>query len=441
VNDATYPGLAMTTIGNTGIFDPGRNAARAAVNAHATNINGATSIGAGVQLARNTLSPVAGFQDKALLVFTDGQENTAPMIADVLGDIDNRTFAIGLGNAQQVSTSALTALTNGTGGYLLLTGLLSASTEDYFLLSKYFLQILAGVTNTDIVTDPTGFLTHGSAVQIPFVLTEADIESTVLLLTDIPAIDLAVRTPAGTLITPANAPGFGVNYSDAGTTRYYRYTLPVAIGGGAAAGTWEAVLKFNDVEFRRYCQESTQPGGIPGKSPCARNGVRYSLSAMAWSNLRMKATLAQSSMQPGATLTLRASLTEYEVPVEDRAGVVAQVTRPDGSTVMMNLADTGGGVFEASLTAVLSGVYRFHVIASGTTLRGVPFTREQLLTGAVFPGGDDPLPHGTQPGSQSLCCMLGCLLKEKSVTDFLERQKLNAEAIRKCVQECCRKRQ
>lgn len=49
------------------------------------------------------------------------------MIADVLADIDDRTFAIGLGNAQQVSTAALTVLTKGTGGDVLLTGLLSAS--------------------------------------------------------------------------------------------------------------------------------------------------------------------------------------------------------------------------------------------------------------------------------------------------------------------------
>ena len=152
MNDPTYPGLAVTAISTGGIFDPGRTAARAAVQAHATNVNGSTSIEAGVALGRSTVSPVTGFQDKALIVFTDGLENTPPMIADVLGDIDQRTFAIGLGNAQQVSTAALTALTHGTGGYLLLTGLLSTSADDYFRLSKYFLpQIPRGrASSTDI---------------------------------------------------------------------------------------------------------------------------------------------------------------------------------------------------------------------------------------------------------------------------------------------------
>jgi hypothetical protein len=388
-----------------------------------------------VQLARNVLNPVAGFQDKALIVFTDGLENTPPMIADVLGDIDQRTFAIGLGNAQQVSTAALTALTHGTGGNLLLTGLLSSSTEDYFLLSKYFLQILAGVTNTDIVRDPTGFITHGSVVTTPFVLNETDIESTVVLLTDIPAVDLAIQTPAGDLITPANAAAVGVNYSDAGTKRYYRYTLPVAIGAGARAGTWKAILKLNDAEFRKYCGE--QAHGAATHAPCARNGVRYSVTAMAWSNLRMRAQLSQNSLEPGATMTLRAVLDEYGVPVARRAGVTAEMTRPDGTSDVLALTEVQDGIHEASTVAAQSGVYRFHVMASGTTMRGLPFTREQLLTGAVFAGGDQPLPHGGT-GSANLCCLLGCLLHDKAVVAFLRQHKLDPEALRRCVEDCCR---
>ena len=63
------------------------------------------------------------------------------------------TFRVTAGPAAPYAV--FTALTHGTGGYLLLTGLLSTSADDYFRLSKYFLQILAGVTSTDIVRDPT----------------------------------------------------------------------------------------------------------------------------------------------------------------------------------------------------------------------------------------------------------------------------------------------
>ena len=434
VNDPTFPGLAVTAIGNAGIFDPGRTAVRNAINAHATNPNGSTSIGAGVQLARNTLNPVAGFTDKALIVFTDGIENTAPMIADVLGDIDNRTFAIGLGNAQQVSSAALTALTNGTGGDLLLTGLLSGSTEDYFLLSKYFLQILAGVTNTDIVTDPTGFITQGSVVTVPFVINESDIEATVVLLTDIPAVDVFVETPSGAVITPANAAGSGVDYADAGTKRYYRYALPVVIGAGQQTGTWKAILKLNEGDFHKYCGEEQRKKD--GRQPCPRNGARYSVSAMTWSNLRMHASLHQDSLEPGATLTVRAKLDEYGIPVDHRASAVAELTLPDGSGAILGMPEVQPGTFEGSLLGSQSGVYKFHVLAKGVTLRGAPFTREQLLSGPVFPGGDDPLPVSPS-GAGSLCCLLECFLKDKTVIDWLKRQKLDARSIVKCLEECC----
>jgi Common central domain of tyrosinase/von Willebrand factor type A domain len=438
VNDPTYPGLAVTTIGNAGIFDPGRTAVRNAINAHATNPNGATSIGAGVQLARNDLNPVVGFTDKALIVFTDGLENTAPMIADVLGDVDQRTFAIGLGNAQQVSSAALTALTNGTGGDLLLTGLLSSSTEDYFLLSKYFLQILAGVTNTDIVKDPAGFITHGAVVTVPFVINETDIEVTVALLTDIPAVDLYLETPSGATITAASAPGVGVTFADAGTKRYYRFTLPVAIGPGQQAGTWKAILKLNDGAFRKYCGGDLDKA--QGRHACPRNGVRYSVSAMTWSNLRMSASLHQGSMEPGGTMTVRAKLDEYGIPVEHRASLAAALTLPDGSTSSLAMVEVQPGTFEGSVSGAQSGVYRFHVLATGVTIRGAPFTREKLLTGALFQGGNNPLPKGISGGSDSLCCLLQCLLKDKSVIKFLEHLKLDVGSIGHCVSGCCAKK-
>ena len=62
----------------------------------------------------------------------------------------------------------MNALANGTGGYLMLTGVLSASIDDYFRLSKYFMQILAGVTNNNIILDPSGYVAPGSKIRIPF---------------------------------------------------------------------------------------------------------------------------------------------------------------------------------------------------------------------------------------------------------------------------------
>src|SRR5262249_30248509 len=157
--------------------------------------------------------------------------------------------------------------------------------DDYFRLSKYFLQILAGVTNTQIVQDPADFLPPGAIVRIPFLVSEGDIESTVLLLTDIPAVRFSLETPAGAVITPAGAAAVRSSFNSPGTRSYYRHTLPLA-AAGAGVGTWQALLELDRERFDRFCKEQHSKLG-PG--PCERGGVRYSLSALAWSNLRFRA--------------------------------------------------------------------------------------------------------------------------------------------------------
>src|ERR1700694_4594649 len=122
-----------------------------------------------------------------------------------MGTINDRTFAIGLGTVQQVSVGALTSLANNTGGRLLLSGRLSPSIDDYFRLSKFFIQVLAGVKNINIVTDPSGYISRGMKGRIPFVLNETDIDSTVILLTDLHAVRFLVETPAGDIMDPVQA--------------------------------------------------------------------------------------------------------------------------------------------------------------------------------------------------------------------------------------------
>jgi len=397
-NDATYPGFAITKIQN----DANRFAARTAVSAYAVNPGGSTSVGDGVQLAHSLVTApavLAAFDRQAIIVFTDGLENMPQSIAAVMGGVTKPTYAIGLGNAQQVNTAALTSLTQGSGGYLLLTDLLSSNIDDYFLTTKYFQQILAGVSNTNLVVDPSGFIGPGTRIRIPFLLNETDIDCTVILNVDIPVIELAVETPAGDLITPVNAAGLGVNFTVGSNMSYYRFTLPVALGGGAGAraGTWHAVLAVDDKILLREASRSFGNNAAAAARVQA-HGARYSLSVESYSNLRMTARLDQTSFEPGATLTLRVNLTEYDQPVDHRASVSAELRRPDATTTTLSLMEVEPGVFETSIVAMMAGVYRFRALASGVTMRGLSFTREQTLTGAVFPGGDQPSPTGTGTG-------------------------------------------
>ncbi|HEY5156141.1 MAG TPA: M14 family zinc carboxypeptidase [Acidimicrobiales bacterium] len=443
-----YDRMAVQTAGPPSAFDPARATALGVIAAHAPNPAGMTAIGDGVEHAHNLLAATAGFDNQAMIVFTDGFETASKYIADVTGLINERVFAIGLGTADQVKPTALTALTNGTGGYLLLTGALGP--DDLFRLSKYYLQILAGVTNQDIVLDPEGAIKPGQKQRIPFDLNEADIGLDAILLgeTNLPVFQFALETPAGDVITPAvSGPGAGIDYVTAQGVSFYRGTLPLPIGtAGARAGRWHALLTLDETYYKRYL--STLDRYPDWYQSVLAHGIRYSLSVQSYSGLRLQGQLLQTSLEPGATLTVRAVLTEYGLPIPgSRATVRAEYSRPDGTTGLLALveADLGSGIYTGSTVAPLPGVYPFRVLAGGSTMRGRAFTREHLLTGAVWTGGDNPPPTTTddpQTGKDQICQLLSCLLSEKVIRPEFAEQLLAAgldlNTARKCLQRWCR---
>jgi hypothetical protein len=430
-DQAAYPGFSVTALTGTA-NDP--NLMNMVTTIDNLQPQGATSIGNGIALGRTTLNPVNAFAKKAMVVFTDGLENTSLFIADVMGSLDAQTFAIGLGTAQQVSAGALNAITSHTGGYVLLSGPLSPSIDDQFRLRKYFLQVLAGVLNTNIVTDPNGTIFAGAKIRIPFQLNEADIDATAILLVDRLGINFAIETPAGDVMTPASAAGLGAAYEVGSNMNFYRFTLPLALGAAPArAGTWYAIL---EMPGRKGANEAAVNDRLG-------NAVRYSFSVQSFTNLRMNARLSQNSLQPGASVTISATLSEYGIPVAHRATVGAELELPDNGQITLALSETQPGRFEASTVATLAGVYKIRVVASGVTMRGVRFTREQLLSATAILGGDNPLPTSgpsTKARDQELCRLIQCLLGPKSLGGFLAQQGIESKALSQCFEMWCRGR-
>ncbi len=212
--------------------------------------------------------------------------------------------------------AALTALCNNNNGFVLLTDTLTPDTSDFFLVKKSpFLEILAGVQNNQIIVDPVGKILPGQVLSVPFHLSDADIQATTILLTDIPALRMRLRTPAGDMIDPTLATSVGAQYTVGQNLVFYRYLLPLAVGAGAQSGTWNAVLEMDPAIVKRCKEDGCY--GIAATSiaqqPSVCQGVRYSVQVHAWSNLRMKARILQTSFAPGATLTVRAVLTEYTI--------------------------------------------------------------------------------------------------------------------------------
>jgi hypothetical protein len=414
----------------------GRMAAIGHINGPEIDPAGSTSIGAGVLNGKQTLddaqaaaSPYYGVT--AMVVLTDGMENTAPFLADVGGSITANTFAIGLGLPQNISVAALNTLTQGHNGYLLITGTLTP--DQSARLNKYFLQALAGVTNANVVLDPHGVLTAGAEHRIPFRVAETDMGLDVFLLCPAPgAVDFRLQTPDGSEITPATAAALGnIEYVQVARLGYYRLSLPAVPGheAGTHSGLWHAILRL-----RRE--------GRPGQGAVGGKGsLPYDLVVHCYSNLVLKANARQSDFEPGAEVTVIASLREYDVPVDHRAKVWADVTRPDGSTFTLRLNETEAGQYENGFATNLSGLYTIRALALGETFHGTPFQREQTVSAAVYPGGDRP-PRPEGDGKRFWCEILRCLLSEhvlgRKLLAELEDRGIDLKELVRCLEKACR---
>jgi hypothetical protein len=266
------------------------------------------------------------------------------------------------------------------------------------------MQILANVTNTQIVRDPSGYISVGMKLKIPFSLCEADITAKVILLNEFPIINLAVEMPDGQLISPANAATFNATFqSNSHDTVTCSFPLPVLHGATQNhSGTWYAVLEVDPVLYKRYLAQDSKPNGS-----LKTKGTKYNVSMHSFSNLKMTSRLDQTSLEPGAMMNLHAYLTEYRIPLVQHASVVAEVERPDHTKTNVVLSESDPGVHQGSMQANMAGIYRFNVLATGVDYKGKPFTREQLHTGSVFAGGDNPVSTGGndgRPGIAEACC-------------------------------------
>ncbi|MDQ4096663.1 MAG: tyrosinase family protein, partial [Actinomycetota bacterium] len=408
---------------------------------------GATGIGAAVVESADALADAQAaasppYDVQGLVVLTDGNENVAPFIADVASSINAHTFAVGFGTPANVSAAALSALANGTGGYLLVTGALDQ--DQTFRLSKYFLQILAGVTNAAVVVDPTNVLVPGPWHRIPFTLTEADYGADVILLTPAPKlVEFRLETPDGTVIDPSTVSAEPlVAFIEGRWVTYYRMALPALAARpfGSHAGEWRALVRLRGghEDGRRVRFVATdQVGGW-----ARRGALPYSLIVHAQSSLSFTAQLTQRTVEPGDPIIISARLSEYGVGVSGARRVWAEVTDPEGGEFPVEFDDQGDGRFQGSFRGAFNGVYVARVRAAGTTMSGTPFRRELTLTAMVNAGGLPAPETGGSYGERGhdrgdLGRLLECLLSKEVtgslVDEILSRYGGSREALERCL--------
>jgi len=392
---------------------------------------GATSIGGGIIAAKAALDAAAGtFTKRAMIVLTDGLENTPPMIIpDAAASLNDHTFAIGFGQAAAISTAALNSITQNHGGYLIVTG--PVTPEENFALTEYFLKIQAGISNSSAVLDPRGELAFGTTHRIPFQLTRADYGVDVVLLSPAPfLIDFRLETPTGKIIDPGVAGAeAAITFISTPRVSYYRCSLPMLAKDpdGSHAGQWHALLGLSDKAKGAERQLAAQ---------LRRGALPYSLLAHAYSNLEFRPSLSQSGFEPGATVDLRVVLNQYDIPLQTPATVWADIKHPDGTSSMLMLNRTSAGRYSSSFIAADAGIYTATIRARGVTLEGQKFHREQRFTAVTFAGGN----QNAQPADDRACQLLHCL--EGSIgpklQKELEERGFDLKRFEKCLEEKCR---
>ena len=124
-----------------------------------------------------------------------------------------------------------------------------------------------------------------------------------------------------------------------------------------------------------------------------------------------------------------------------RARVTATVDYPDKSRSTVTLVEGEPGVFAATLTASQGGIYTVRFLADGGTSRGLPFTREEIATAAIWAGGDRPSDSPRDTAGADWCALLACLLGEKNISSELEerlkKMGIDLDGMRACVKRYC----
>jgi hypothetical protein len=364
--------------------------------------SGSTSIGSGLEAAVEVLADSATgqgpFDTEAVLVLSDGKENRQPFIRDVDSLITADTFAVGIGIPAELNVEALSALTEGLDGYLVMTG--APDNDQETRLKKYFLQILASVSNAEVVLDPHGEVRDGKPHgRVAFLLADSDYGADILVLSPYPqGLDITLVAPDGQRVRPGDLPGSAwARFVSRAGVCYFRLSLPLATRGlrPAHAGKWMVEISLND-KGTSYLNPEKPPNRGPQRNAVRRRALPYDVIVHVYSMLRLRAALQPALAAVGSRLRLNAMLTEFDAPLLRSARVFAEISRSDGVTSRIPLAYSGEGRYACEVTVELCGLHTVRFRAQGRTARGWDFTREQTRTFAVNKTGHDPKDEPTR---------------------------------------------
>ncbi len=358
---------------------------------------GATSIGDGIEVARGILDAHSNYAERVILVLTDGNENSPKSIEEASPSINDKVFAVGLGRPENTSTAALQTLTGQHGGYMLVTG--DITPEKQQLLTKYFLQILAGLSNAQVVLDPDGALLPGDAQEIPFRLTEATYGLDVFLLGDSKHLRFALRTPSGELVTPqvAAAAHPRMFFVPRPGMQLYRLAVPAEVAKDRLnrEGTWTAIIYRPqrkvavDGQFAEAMAHAARTHKREKPLGEKEVSIPYSVMVNAYTDLEIETFAVQTSRELGGEVAIGVSATQWGIPLDGLRAFV-EFTSPRGRVRSSELGLDDAGLNTHRFQLNDPGIHRARIRVVGRSRAGIRFERETTRTMTVWPGGDKP---------------------------------------------------
>ncbi|NHZ91905.1 VWA domain-containing protein [Massilia sp. CCM 8733] len=229
---------------------------------------GNTSIGAGLDAARAQLAAAPGANPRAILLMTDGLQNTAPSIASIEPALAGITVhAIGFGAESSLDGTLLSAVATAHDGLYTRAG-------GALALEKFYATAFGNIFETGILLDPEFDL--GAAQQagtpVPFRVCGEDAITAIAGWDNSGAtLQVEVTTPSGAVLTAAVP---GVAGESGRTWAFLRIALPI---GGERDGLWHINV--------------VRPRAIP--IPLARQGwpaLRYFVNVIPSGGARMSRT-------------------------------------------------------------------------------------------------------------------------------------------------------
>jgi hypothetical protein len=405
--------------------------------------SGNTAIAAGAmtalpQFAVPRAVPAPAALTKAVIVLTDGMENTAYLnpvdgrFYTILGGpaanptspgstvstqpfvppSDVKYYAVGLGTGQDIALPQLAMLASGAGGYYVVVDPTRPAVT--YELMKLYTQIYMDLVDTSVIADPRQSINPGDKHVFEFDVLAGDV-SGIVVVYDFDGLRLPfwLETPAGELVDASFVPaGFALRAGATEASRFLDFVLPWG-EPHRYAGRWRLIVSHDG----RVCAgepdvQGKEPGFLPRECWETKDPVEYGFVIGVGSNFRLQAYVTAAPVRVGDPIVLTAAPTEAGLPVTG-CTVTVDATSPSGlSWPVLVLADDGnhhdgdagdGEYARVFTNTVEAGTYTFRFRATGWTRDGEPVTRETIRSKYVE-GTVRPPDGGSRPPGADECC-------------------------------------